>query len=199
VNLFSVIYTFNLRRKGLMMKTIFVIPLLLLFIFTGCSKDPTEPEPVPGKSNISVTGDLTESYEVTAFFGTSTYTSDTTDKEYFSLLFFPVAEDSNPLAFTLLFKSGPELPSVQVYTMGRYAIGEDIPANHFGGGFSGLNTEDLAGYAITQGTLSFKSVSESIISGELNMSGHWAQFTEEDSSRIVTITGKFNAIPAPEE
>jgi len=182
-----------------MMKTILVIPLLLFFLFFGCGKDSTAPEPVPGESRISVTGDLTESYKVTAFFGTSTYTSDMTEKEYFSLVFFPVAEGSNPLALTMLFKSGPELPSVQVYTMGRYAMGEEIPASFFGGGFSGLNTEDFAGYTIIQGTLSFKSVSESIIKGELNMSGHWTQFIEEDSSRTVTIIGNFTATPMPEQ
>lgn len=181
------------------MKNIRVTLILLLLIFVGCSEDSTAPEPVPGESNISITGDITESYKVTAMFGTSTYTSDMIEKEYFTIILFPNADGSNPLAFTILYKSGSELPSAQVYTMGRYAIGEDIPGTHFGGGFSGLNTEDFAGYTITEGTLSFMSVSESIISGELNMNGHWVQFVDEDSSRVVTITGDFNAIPMPEE
>jgi hypothetical protein len=98
----------------------------------------------------------------------------------------------------MLFKSGPELPSVQDYTIGRFAMGEDLPISHFGGGFSGLNTEDFAGYAITEGILTFKSVSESIITGEFTMSGHWAQGIDEDSTRTVNITGNFNALPMPE-
>jgi hypothetical protein len=102
------------------------------------------------------------------------------------------------LAFTILFKSGPELPSTQTYTIGRYAIGEDIPADRFGGGFSGINTEDFASYTMIQGTISFQSVSGSTITGELNMSGHWAQLAEEDSSRTVTITGNFHATQKPE-
>ena len=180
------------------MKNLLVIQLLLLFIFVGCSKKSTEPEPVPGDSHISVSGDLTESYKVTAFFVTSTYTGDTVEKEYFSIFLFPNAEGSNPLAFTILFKSGPELPSTQTYTIGKYALGQDIPANHFGGGFSGINTEGFGGYTMTQGTLTFKSVSGSIISGDLNMGGYWAQDIEEDSSRTVTIIGDFNATPMPE-
>jgi hypothetical protein len=137
------------------MKNLLVIQLLLLFIFVGCSKDSTEPEPVPGDSHISVSGDLTESYKVTALFGTSTYTGDTVEKEYFSIVLFPNEEGTNPLALTMLFKSGPELPSIQTYTIGKHALGQDIPANNFGGGFSGLNTENFAGYTMTQGMLLF--------------------------------------------
>lgn len=181
------------------MKNLLVIQLLLLFIFVGCSKDSTEPEPVPGDSHISVSGDLTESYKVTALFGTSTYTGDTIEKEYFSIVLSPLAEGSNPFALTILFKSGPELPSTKTYIIGKYAMGQDIPANNFGGGFSGLNTENFAGYTMTQGMLLFKTVSESNITGDFNMSGYWQQFLEEDSSRTVTITGNFYAAPALED
>ena len=181
------------------MKNLLIIQLLLLFIIAGCSTDSTEPEPVPGDSQISVSGDLIESYKVTAFFGTATYTADTLEKEYFSIVLFPLVEGTNPLAFTILFKSGPELPFIQTYTIGEYAMGQDIPANHFGGGFSGLNTEDFAGYTMTQGTLLFKTVSASNITGEFNMSGYWQQFFEVDSSRIVAITGNFSATPMPED
>ena len=179
------------------MKILLIFTLFYLFLFSGCSKNSTEP--VPAGSQISVTGDVTESYKVTAFFGTSTYSGDTTVKKYFSILFFPNAEGSNPLAFTILFKSDPELPTSQTYTIGKFALGQDIPANHFGGGFSGINTEGFAGYTMTQGTISFKSVSESTITGELNMSGYWAQGVEEDSTRTVTITGNFHAIPMSED
>jgi len=181
------------------MKIILIIPLLFLIVFSGCSKKSTEPEPVPGDSQISVSGDVAESYKVTAFFGISTHTSDSIVKEYFSIFLFPHAEGSNPLALTILFKSGPELPSTQTYTIGKFALGQDIPVNHFGGGFSGINTEGYAGYTMTDGTLSFESVSESIIRGELNMSGYWAQGVDEDFSRTVTITGNFNATPMPED
>ena len=99
----------------------------------------------------------------------------------------------------MLFKSGPELPSTQTYTIGKHAFGEDLPANHFGGGFSGINTEGFGGYTLTQGTITFKSVSESVISGDLNMSGYWAQGVDEDSTRTVTISGNFHAIPMPED
>lgn len=95
------------------MKIIIIISLFFLILFSGCSKKSTEPDPVPGDSQISVSGDLTESYKVTALFGTSTYTGDTIEKEYFSIVLFPNEEGTNPLAFTMLFKSGPELPSIQ--------------------------------------------------------------------------------------
>jgi len=181
------------------MKTILLIPLFILIVFSGCSKKSTEPEPVPGDSQISVSGDVTESYKVTAFFGISTYRSDSIVKEYFSICLFPHEEGSNPLAFTILFKSDPELPSVQTYNIGKFALGQDIPNNYFGGGFSGINTEGFGGYTLTGGIISFESVSGSTITGELNMSGYWAQGIEEDSSRTVTITGNFNATPMPED
>ena len=180
------------------MKIFSVTFLLYLLFLTGCSSNSTEPDPV-GEGQISVTGDVTESYKVTALFGISTYSSDAMDKEYFSLLLFPNKEGSNPLAFTILYKSGPDLPATNSYTIGKYALGQDIPANHFGGGFSGLETEGFGGYSMTEGALTFKSVSESSLSGELNMSGHWAQGAEEDSTRTVTISGNFHAIPMPEE
>jgi len=181
------------------MKNFLIISLLSLFVFTRCSTKSTEPDPVPGESQISVTGDVTESYKVTATFGTSTYTSDTTEKEYFSIILFPNTQGSNPFAFTILFKFGPELPSSQSYTVGKHALGDDIPAGQFGGGFSGINTEDFAGYTMNQGTITFTSVSGSIISGDINMSGYWAQGFEEDSTRTVTVIGNFNAIPMSEE
>jgi hypothetical protein len=180
------------------MKIILGISFLSLIILFGCSTESTGPEPVPGESQISVTGDITESYKVTATFGTSTYTSDTTEKEYFSIILFPNTQGSNPFAFTILFKFGPELPSSQSYTVGKHALGDDIPAGQFGGGFSGINTEDFAGYTMNQGTITFTSVSGSIISGDINMSGYWAQGFEEDSTRTVNITGNFHATPMPE-
>jgi len=181
------------------MKVYLSIALLSLILLYGCSKESTEPEPILGESQISVTGDVTESYNVTAMFGTSTYTSDMTEKEYFSIILFPHEDGSNPLAFTMLFKSGPELPSTQTYMIGKYAIGEDLPADHFGGAFSGINTEGFGGYTLTQDSITFLSVSESVVSGDLDMSGHWAQGIEEDSTRTVTIIGKFFATPMPED
>ena len=179
------------------MKIILVIPIIYFLVFYGCSKKSTEPLPVG--SQIFVSGDVIESYQASAFFGTTTFYTDSINKEYFSIYLLPNAQGSNPLAWTFLFKSGAELPAVQTYTVGKFALGEDLPDLYFGGGFSGLNTEDYAGYIMTQGTLSFDSVSESNISGEIDMSGHWALGTEEDTTRTVLITGNFNAKPVPED
>jgi hypothetical protein len=179
-------------------KFYFFILFVYLIYLTGCSSDPTEPEPV-GESQISVTGDVTESYQVTAVFGISTYTADLVEKEYFSILLFPNAEGSNPLAFTILFKSGAGLPDTKSYSIGKYALGQDIPDNDFGGGFSGINTEGYGGYTLNQGTIKFNSVSETRISGELDMGGHWAVGVEEDSLRTVSITGTFQAIQMAED
>jgi hypothetical protein len=180
------------------MKSSILMFIIILLLGIGCDKESTEPEPALN-SQISVTGDVTESYKVTALFGTSTYTSDIEEKEYFSIILFPNEEGSNPLAFTILYKSGSGQPSTQSYTIGEYAMGEDIPAGHFGGGFSGINTEGFGGYTMNQGTISFKSVSESRISGDLNMGGYWRLGVEEDSSRTVSIEGTFNAAQMPEE
>ena len=179
------------------MKTFLIIFLIYILITLGCNKKSTDPEPV-SESHLSITGDVTESYQVTALFGTSTYTADTIEKEYFTLLLFPNVEGSNPLAFTMLYKSGTGLPATESYHIDEYALGEDKPANHFGGGFSGINTEGFGGYKLNQGTINFKSVSESVNSGELDVSGYWAQGVAEDTTRTVILSGKIHAIPMPE-
>ena len=167
--------------------------IIFLTILFSCDKDSTEPEPL--SSSITVSGDISESYDVFAFFGISTYSSGTIEKEYFTITLIPKTSGSNELAMTLLYKSGPESPEVDIYNIGKYSFGEDIPVSEFGGSFSGRNVTDLSAYWMTTGTLSITESSASKISGEVEMSGYYVKFLEHDSTRIVTITGKINATP----
>lgn len=179
---------------------IFIIILGFIFLLTGgCSKKSTEPDPVPLESKISVSGDVTESYNVTAFFGVATSTVDTVVKQYFSIILFPNATGSNEFALTLLYKSGPENPETKTFTIGEYAFGQDIPPNSFAGSFSSINSEDMDGYTMTEGQLTVRTVSAAKITGEFSMSGFWRMGSEEDRDRVVNIIGSFTAVPVPEE
>ncbi len=134
---------------------------------------------------------------MTALFGITTYTSSTSEKEYFTITLIPKAPGNNELAMTLMYKSGPESPVVHSYDIGAYAFGNDIPADGFGGAFSPRNVTDLSGYIMTSGTLSISESSAARISGEFEMSGHYARLAEQDSTRMVNINGKFYATPWP--
>lgn len=173
----------------IIIKTSMVIFLIILF---GCDNS-TGPE--PGVSSISVRGDINESYDVTAYFGIATYSSDTTEIEYFTISLIPKPPGNNNFAITILYKFGPESPNVGTYNIGEYSFGEDIPAGDYGGSFSSKNATDLSEYIITSGELQIDESTTSKISGEFEMSGYYRIFFESDTTRIVTITGIFNAIP----
>jgi len=173
--------------------TIKAAVIIFLIILFSCDKDSTEP--VPLSSSISTSGDISESYDVFAYFGISTYSSGTNVKEYFTITLLPKTPGNNELAMTLLYNSGPESPEVDTFNIGEHAFGEDIPESEFGGSFSGRNVTDLSAYFMTTGMLIITENSASKISGEVEMSGYYVKFLERDSTRIVTITGKFNATP----
>ncbi len=177
------------------MKTTIVSVLAFLLVLPGCSSDSTEPG--ASDSQISATGDITESYDARAYFGVSTWSSFDEEKEYFSVVIVPRSPGANALAATLLFKSGPQAPEVGTYSIAEYALGDDIPASEFGGSHSGRNVTDLSGYAMTAGSVTFSEVTQSRISGTFQMSGHWVQFAESDTLRIVNVSGQFNAAPVP--
>jgi len=188
----------SIKQKGSKMILKILLGLLFfasLFLLPACNKS-TEPEEI-GETTISVRGDITESYTALAYFGVGTYTSDSEEKEYFTLMIIPM-ESENPLAMTLLYKSGPASPETGNFQIGKYAFGNDIPAGYFGGSFSSKNAEDISGYTMTSGTLAITESTAKSIWGSLNMSGHYVQFIEEDSTRIISVSGKFNAVPMPE-
>ncbi len=177
------------------MKTSLAAVLMFHLVLFGCSSDSTGPE--SSDAQISATGDITESYEARAFFGTSTWSSFDEEREYFSVVIVPRSPGANPLAAALLFKSDPQVPDVGTYSIAEYALGDDIPENWFGGGYGGRNVTDLSGYTMTNGSVTFSEVTQSRIRGSFEMSGHWVQLAEADTLRIVNVSGQFNATPAP--
>ena len=182
-----------MKIYGLSLK--FILIFFSIFLF-NCDKDSTKPE--PASSSISVSGDISESYAVMAFSSISTYSSDTEEKEYFTVILQPESPGNNDLAMTLLYTSGPERPETGSYTIGEYAFGDDIPVSAFGGSFSGRNVTDLSAYFMSSGTLTISESSVSKICGEVAMNGYYAKFTDYDTTRTVTVTGKFKAIPMAE-
>ena len=103
----------------------------------------------------------------------------------------------NPLAMVLLYKQNSKSPQIQNYQIAEYALGSYIPANTFGGSFSGKNITDESGYIMTMGNLSITAVTTSNIQGELDMSGYYVRLFEQDTTRIVNISGYFDAIKMP--
>ncbi len=167
--------------------------LSLLLILIGCQTDTSGPDQNLSGSHLTVTGDLDESYSAVAYFGISTYTSGDTTREYFTIMIMPKMTGTNPLGMALLFKLNPEPPAVQNYQIGEYAIGSDIPENEFGGSFSGRNTTDYSGYTMTAGNLNITEVTTTVVKGDLEMSGYYRKLFEQDTTRIVNISGYFSA------
>ena len=170
------------------------LALVILLVLFGCS-DSTEPE--TGSSQVSVTGDITESWAANAYHGLSTYTSFDIELEYFSIILLPRSPGANILAATLMYKYGAEAPDVGTYSLGEYALGDTIPAGEFAGSYSPLDATDLSGYVMTSGSVTFTEVTQTVVRGEFNMSGHYVRLVEADSSRVVNISGDFVATAAP--
>ncbi len=105
----------------------------------------------------------------------------------------PRISGANPLGMALLFKFNPEIPVVQNYQIGEYAIGSDIPENEFGGSFSGRNITDYSGYTMTAGNLNITEATTTVVKGDLEMSGYYRKLFEQDTTRIVNISGYFSA------
>jgi hypothetical protein len=180
------------------MKTFKIIVGLIFLFSAGCGEQSTGPEPNPVASSVSVSGDVTESYAVTAFYGIMTYTADTLTMEYFSILLIPNVPGSNALAMTLLYKSGADNPQSRSFEIGEYAFGDQIPADSFAASFSSINSEQMDGYTMTDGQLIIKSVSAAEIAGEFIMTGFWRSGFEEDRERTVNVSGSFTAMPIPD-
>ena len=175
--------------------------LLLLIVAVGlfvisCSKDsssattPTTPE----KTTVTVTGDINETYEGKAMFGVSTYTSGGS-KQYFSITVLPLQAGTNPLAMTLMYKSGSTPFTTGTYAVGTYAFGSDIPAGKVAASFAGKSTPVTDGYFFDSGTLTISSVSAEKITGSCTMQGHYKSFMTEDVNRKITVTINFIALP----
>ncbi len=171
-----------------------MIVLVTIIAAMGCS-DSTGPE--PSGSHVSVTGDLTESWDATAYHGISTWGSSSNELEYFSVILLPQSPGTNLLAGAVLYKFGAEAPEVGTYSFGEYALGDTIPAGEFGGGFSGRNASDFAGYVVTSGSVTFTEVADNRVRGEFEMSGYYAALAETDTSRVVDVVGSFSTTSAP--
>ena len=104
------------------------IMVVLIFFSAFLISCDTSTGPEPANSSITVSGDISESYDVTAYFGITTYSSDTTEIEYFSISLIPKPPGDNNFAITMLYKFGPESPNVGTYNIGEYSFGEDIQA-----------------------------------------------------------------------
>ena len=177
------------------MKTGLGLVVVSLVVLLGCDGDSTEP--ASSDSRISATGDITESWDATAYFGTSTWSSFDEEKEYFSVVLIPESPGANPLAAALLFKFDPQVPGLGTYSIAEYALGDDIPANEFGGGYSGRNVTDLSGYTMTSGSVTFSEVTQSRVRGSFEMSGYYRDQSASDPSRVAHVSGQFNATPVP--
>ncbi len=173
-----------------------IMLLCLVLILVSCKNDTTGPDQNSAGSYLTVTGDLNESYSAIAYFDTGSYTSGDTIKEYFTIMIMPRIPGANPLGMSLLFKLNPELPAVQNYQIGEYSFGSDIPANEFGGSFSGRNVTDYSGYTMTSGNLNITVATTTTVKGDLEMSGYYRKLFEQDTTRLVHISGYFSASKA---
>ncbi|TFG98864.1 MAG: hypothetical protein E4H13_09435 [Calditrichales bacterium] len=174
-----------------------MLVMLSAVLYLACGTTDPKEEEIKSGGTITVAGDLNESFAVDAGYTTAAYDDGNITKQYFTIILLPRQPGANPLAMSLLFKSGASLPQAGTYTIGGFAFGDDIPVGSFGSSYSGRNVTDFSSYQMHSGNLTLTDVSSKKVSGHYEASGYYADFIDVDSSRTVTINAEFVAIPLP--
>jgi hypothetical protein len=168
------------------------ILLLQVFLFVSCGNDsPTNNSNENAK--VDVTGDITESYNATATFGLVNYTSFGVELEYLNIHVKPLDPGAGIFSGALIFKMGRDIPAVGTYQLGEYALGQGIPSNIFGSGYTSKTGTLGSGYTINQGTITITESSVQKIVGSCNLTGYFVEGQDKYPTRKVTIKITFSA------
>jgi len=161
--------------------TILFVAISMFFI--ACDEDSIT-EAVLGTNSITLTGDITKSFDANSMAGLTQEDSMTV----FAVVLQPEAFASYDQDVLTLFKVSDALPPV-----GDYELGEDIESGeNFVGTYA---ANDTTFYFIHSGTVKITESGTSKIAGTFDMTGYPFD-VDVDSSRALNITGEFSTIPA---
>lgn len=173
-----------------------LLTISIAIVMFACSDD----NPVTNALNtsVSVSGAVTESYNGTAWFENTTYTSGGVTLEYFALMIIPTPIGSNTSAMTFMFKAGSTPFAVGTYKVGEYSYGSEIPTDAIGATFSSKTGNMSDVYYCNSGSVSITSASSAKITGTCNLQGYlvFGGITK-DTTKKISLTASFVANPMP--
>jgi hypothetical protein len=165
------------------MKTRFyaILFISITFFFIACEEDSIT-EAVLGSNSISLSGDITDSFDAPSFAGFSV------EDASFTLMMSPNLDTETYEDILILYKESGTLPSV-----GTYGVNAHVnDANTFHALYT---VNDSTIYQMDSGTVEITGSSSSRIEGTFDMSGDLFGLLIIDPARILNVTGKFSAIP----
>ncbi len=138
-----------------------------------------------GDNSVTLTGDMSKSYDARAVAGLSTEDSDST----FGIILTPKDSQTEMLTFV---KQASDLPAVGTYDVGKISLD-----THLENKFIGVYTIDNGSksYLMYSGTVKITKSSSSKVAGTFDVAGYYFNGTSVDSTKILKVKGKFSTIP----
>lgn len=168
-------------------KLLLVVSILTMFTFVGCDKESLT-EALIGENSITLSGDISKSYDAVALAGLS---QEDTLKTFG--LVIGLKESGKFSEQLILAKVSNELPAV-----GTYDVGLVTSQSESEGKFTGVyNVNDSKMYYSSSGTVKITKSSLSKIAGTFEIVCQYFSTTtgKADPNKTLKVKGKFSTIP----
>ncbi len=165
-------------------KILAILFIVTLFTFVGCDKDSIT-EAVLGENSVTLSGDISKSYDARAVAGLSKEDSDST----FGLILTPKDSQTEMLTFV---KQSSDLPAVGTYNVGSISLDTDLETKFIG--IYSINN-GASSYVMYSGSVNITKSSSAKVAGTFDASGYYFSGTSVDSTKILKVKGKFSTIP----
>ena len=166
-------------------KILAILFIVTLFTFVGCDKDSIT-EAVLGENSVTLSGDISKSYDARVVAGLSKEDSDST----FGVVLTP--KDSQTAEMFTFAKQSSVLPAVGTYNVGSISTDTDLKTKFIG--IYSINN-GASSYVMYSGSVNITKSSSAKIAGTFDASGYYFSGTSVDSTRILKVKGKFSTIP----
>ncbi len=165
-------------------KILAILFIVTQFTFVGCDKDSIT-EAVLGENSVTLSGDISKSYDARAVAGLSKEDSDST----FGVILTPKDSQTEMLTFV---KQSSDLPAVGTYNVGSISLDTDLETKFIG--IYSINN-GASSYVMYSGSVNITKSSSAKVAGTFDASGYYFSGTSVDSTKILKVKGKFSTIP----
>ncbi len=165
-------------------KILAILFIVTLFTFVGCDKDSIT-EAVLGENSVTLSGDISKSYDARGIAGLSKEDSDST----FGIILTPKDSQTEMLTFV---KQSSDLPAVGTYNVGSISTDTDLETKFIG--IYSINN-GASSYVMYSGSVNITKSSSAKVAGTFDASGYYFSGTSVDSTKILKVKGKFSTIP----
>jgi len=166
-------------------KLLAILFIVTLFAFTGCDKESIV-DAVLGDNSVTLSGDISKSYDARAVAGLSKDEADST----FGVILTPKDSQTEMLTFV---KQSKDLPAVGTYNVGSLSTAADLETKFIG--IYSINN-GASSYVMYAGSVNITKSSSAKVAGTFDVSGYYFDGTSGvDSTKILKAKGKFSTIP----